>query len=675
MGLFGVERIKLPSDISVEEAVALYETDPNVEYAEPNYIIHFMAMPNDPNFEELWGLHNEGQDVNGVTGTADADIDAPEAWDITTGSSDVIIAVTDSGVAHFHPEINPNRWVNSVELNGAGGVDDDGNGYVDDIYGWDFWDNDGNPEDHNSHGTHVAGTIAARGNNVVGITGVNWNAKIMALRVGGMVGTAGDATDAIIYAVDNGADIINASWGGPDYSQTVYNAIVYANDQGILLVCAAGNEGTDNDSTRNYPTCYEVDNIISVAATDQDDSLVSFSNYGVTSVDVGAPGENVYSSIPEFTCGTPVVLYTENFDPFPAGWGSGGDNCTWDFASGTGFGGTNCLEDSPGGNYDNDTFSFMGYGTPFTPVKNHRYTLSFNIKADLENSFDLLWLAGSEDGVNWFNPDLELWCLDNYYTGTTVGFIDHTFNLTAMADILPRFYFGFGLFSDDSITRDGVYIDNLELYREPQNISSYSYDYYAGTSMSAPHVSGVAALVKAQNLNYTHIQIRDAIVNTVDILPSLSGKVATGGRVNAFKAVTYLAPTAHVVATAGEGSVTLSWNANRESALTGYKVLYGSTAAFGMESNVGKVTIHEVTGLMGGTKYHFAIRALGNFPVEGLLQGALSETVTATPSAPDDDGGGGGGCFIGTAAFAAPVEAHVKVLRKFRDFFLLTNLL
>ncbi|HID31356.1 MAG TPA: hypothetical protein EYP19_15335, partial [Desulfobacterales bacterium] len=169
-----------------------------------------MAIPNDPSFEELWGLHNRGQQVNGVTGTANADIDAPEAWDITTGSDNVIIAVLDSGVAYLHPEINPNIWKNSAEIAGNPNVDDDNNGYTDDFYGWDFWANDNDPQDYNSYCTHVSGTIAARGNNGSAITGVNWNAKIMAVRIGGATGSIGDATEAITYAVDNGAVLINA---------------------------------------------------------------------------------------------------------------------------------------------------------------------------------------------------------------------------------------------------------------------------------------------------------------------------------------------------------------------------------------------------------------------------------------------------------------------------------
>jgi len=643
----GVRRIKLPSDISVKEAVAHYKMDPNVEYAEPNYVIHFAAMPTDSDFSELWGLHNTGQQVNGVTGTYDADIDAPEAWDITTGSDNVIIAVLDSGVAYLHPEINPNIWLNNAESNGTGGLDDDNNGYVDDIYGWDFWANDNNPEDYNSHGTHVSGTIAARGNNGVAITGVNWNAKIMALRMGGVVGVVGDATAAIVYAVDNGADIINASWGGPNFSQSLYDAINYANDHGVLFVAAAGNGGRDgigdnNDQTPSYPSSYNLPNIMAVAATDQDDNLTSFSNYGVASVDLAAPGENVYSTIPEFSSGSRVVLYTEDFDPAPSGWIGGGTNFSWSFVAGTGDGGSNSLEDSPGGNYLNNTDSFVGFagsGTPFSPVKDNYYKLSFRIKGDLEYEYDYLFLVGSEDGTNWFLPDAV-----NIRTGSTNGFVNDSFNLTAMADLLPGFYFGFGLMSDASVTQDGVYIDNLELYREPIIISSYDYDYYPGTSMASPHVAGVAGLVKAQNPKYTHLQIRNAILNTVDYNSSLSGKVVTEGRVNAFNAVIYLAPPTNLIAEAyGDGFVTLSWDANNEKALTSYEILYTDPSGISSELNVGNVTNYIVSGLINETRYDFSVRPIGYFPIVGVIEGPYSTSIAETPSSPGAGGGGGGG--------------------------------
>ena len=678
----GVRRISLPSDISVNEAIAQYKMDPNVQYAEPNYIIHFTAMPNDSAFGELWGLHNTGQQVNGVTGTHDSDIDAPEAWDITTGSNNVIIAVLDTGVAYNHPEISPNIWKNNAELNGTAGVDDDNNGYVDDIYGWDFWANDSNPEDYNSagHGTHVSGTIAARGNNGAGITGVNWNAKIMALRVGGVVGAVGDATSSIIYAVDNGAKIINASWETPTYSQPLRDGISYANNHGVLFVAAAGNGGSDNngdnnDQTPNYPCSYNLPNIIGVAATDQDDNLTNFSNYGEVSVDVAAPGVNVYSTIPEFTSGAKVVLYTEDFDPPLSNWVGGGTNFSWDFVAGTGDGGSNCLEDSPGVNYLNNTDSFAGLGTPFSSVKDNYYTLSFRINADLDSGKDLLLLSGSIDGNTWST-------VGSYLTGSTGGFVDASFDLTLMADLLSDFYFGFWLHSDASITKDGVYIDNLELYREPVIISSYDYDYYPGTSMASPHVAGVAGLVKAQNPNYTHIQIRNAIFNTVDSLNSLSGKVSTGGRVNAFKAVTYIAPPPNFSVLAEDGSVTLNWNANSESAVTSYEVSYGETMALGPDIDVGNVTTYEINGLTNGTKYYFGVHAVGVFPGIGSLDGTDSDIKAGTPNVPVNpgdgapvvaDGGGGGGCFIATAAYGSMMEPHVKILRNFRDRFLLHN--
>lgn len=650
-----VRRIKLPSDISVEEAITHYETDPNVEYAEPNYIIHFMKMPNDSDFQKLWGLHNTGQEVNGVTGTSDADIDAPEAWDITTGSSEVIIAVADTGVAHQHPDINDNIWVNSAELNGAGDVDDDANGYVDDIYGWDFWDNDATPNDYNTHGTHIAGIIAALGNNNEAITGVNWTAKIMALRIGGVVGTVGDAAAAIIYAADNHAHIINASWGGPDFSQTEYDAIDYANDHGVLLVAAAGNVGENNDVTPEYPASYDLPNIISVAATDQDDSLAEFSNYGINSVDVAAPGVNIYSTIPEFSYGTPVEIYNEDFELYPTEeWVQGGTSTDWQFVSGTGFENSVCLEDSPGedsqvGYYSNNTESFAGYSTSFSSEKNNRYTLSFKLKAYLKDDVDFLALMGSADGDIWFAPDVYFINLGNYRTGTTSGFIDDTFDLTALADVLPSFYFGFGIFSNESVTDDGVYIDNLKLYREPINISSnYSYKYEKGTSMAAPHVSGLAALIWADDSNLTYTQVKNFILNGVDTKPNLEGKILTGGRINANNSILNApSPPSNLFTTAiSIIQIDLSWTDNSYGE-TGFKI-ERKTGTAGTYSQIAIVTAdtesYSDIALIESTAYYYRVRAYNSSSNSSYS----NETNATTPSA-SSGGGGGRNCFITTA--------------------------
>ncbi len=171
--------LELEQGVNVLDAVSEYSKDPDVEYAELNYIVHISAMPNDPSFSNLWGLHNTGQ----TGGTADADIDAPEAWDLETGNRGVVVAVIDTGVDYNHEDLAANMWTNAGETNCSDGIDDDANGYIDDCLGWDFYNNDNDPYDDHSHGTHCSGTIAAVGDNGIGIAGVNWNLKIMPLKL------------------------------------------------------------------------------------------------------------------------------------------------------------------------------------------------------------------------------------------------------------------------------------------------------------------------------------------------------------------------------------------------------------------------------------------------------------------------------------------------------------
>jgi len=298
-----VQLVKLRNSLTAREAIEMYKQDPSVEYAEPNYKLYALdVLPNDPRFNDLWGLHNTGR----FGGTPGADIGALEAWQTTTGGSDVVVAVIDSGVEYNHEDLSANMWTNDAELNGSPWIDDDGNGYVDDIYGIDAVNKDSDPMDDEGHGTHCSGTIGAVGDNGIGVVGVNWDTRIMALKFIGPdgIGLAGDAIECLEYAIDmkqnygHNIRVINGSWGGGEYSQSMYDTIQAAKDADILFVAAAGNDAQDNDTFSNYPSSYALPNIISVAATDQNDALGLFSNWGLTSVDVAAPGVNIVSSTP-----------------------------------------------------------------------------------------------------------------------------------------------------------------------------------------------------------------------------------------------------------------------------------------------------------------------------------------------------------------------------------------
>ncbi len=316
IGEIAVTRLRLGADVEVEDAVQRLQQLSQVEYAEPNYLFHTMeVMPNDSRFGELWGMNNTGQSG----GTADADIDAPEAWQIQTGSREVLVAVIDTGIDYTHPDLAANIWTNPNEVPNNG-VDDDNNGFVDDVRGWDFANNDNDPMDDNLHGTHVAGTIGAVGNNGMGVAGVNWEVSLMPLKFlnANGSGSTADAVKAVLYAANNGARIMSNSWGGGGFSQALRDAIELANTKGALFVAAAGNEGNNNDQIPNYPSNYDVSNVVAVAATDRDDGLADFgggggggdgcgctlavagvgSNYGPTTVDLGAPGEDILSTVP-----------------------------------------------------------------------------------------------------------------------------------------------------------------------------------------------------------------------------------------------------------------------------------------------------------------------------------------------------------------------------------------
>jgi len=290
-----IVKIKIPRGERVKDVIKRLEKDPNTLYAEPNYLYNFDIVPNEPDFNLFYNLNNTGQ----LGGTIDADIDAPEAWNFTTGTQDVVVAVIDSGVDYNHADLSQNIWKNPGEIPNNG-IDDDNNGFVDDLYGWDFGTNDNDPMDTANHGTHVAGIIGAIGNNSIGTVGINWNVKLMLLKVADAYNQVpvSAVIDALEYAISNGARIANNSYGGLPYSQALRDTIQQADGAGILFIASAGNFGIDNDLSPYYPASYDLPNIIAVAATDKNDLLASFSNYGTTSVDLGAPGKSIYSTLP-----------------------------------------------------------------------------------------------------------------------------------------------------------------------------------------------------------------------------------------------------------------------------------------------------------------------------------------------------------------------------------------
>ena len=291
----GLRRVEIDADADWEATLAAYQQDPNVLYAQADHRVSLQLVPDDPFFDVLYAMDNTGQG----DGLLDADIDAVEAWDVTTGSRDTIVAVIDTGVDYNHPDLAANMWTNENEIPGNR-IDDDKNGFVDDIHGYDFVSNDGNPMDDHYHGTHVAGTIGAVGNNGIGVTGVNWQVSIMALKFldADGFGYESDAIAALNYAVANGAVISNNSWGGGGFSSAMFSAIENARAKGHIFVAAAGNDGWNNDLDPFYPASYKLDNIVSVAATDDNDELAWFSNFGATSVDLAAPGVNIHSTAP-----------------------------------------------------------------------------------------------------------------------------------------------------------------------------------------------------------------------------------------------------------------------------------------------------------------------------------------------------------------------------------------
>lgn len=539
-----VRYYKLPSSLTVLDAIKILSQSPIVESVEPNYYRRPMFIPTDAHFRDQWGLHNTGQTVNGRNGVADIDINWPEAMDLFQANGPVIVAIIDSGIALDHPELIQNAWTNSAEI-ASNGMDDDGNGYVDDVIGWDFFDSDNIPLDENGHGTLVASTIAASMDNGEGGVGVEPFAHVMALRALNDFGRGASGRTSIAnfiesstYAARMGARIINASFGGAPFSPYESDQIDWLDSQGILLIAAAGNGGNDfqgdnNDLLPVYPASYPGSNIIAVAAVDRTGELAAFSNFGATSVDLAAPGTDMFGAdVSHF------ATYSESFETGAPGWTVGqnpGSSSTLDWSLYLDGLGRTWITDSVGNfggvfDYLPNTDSWVK--SPVITVPALGPQLSYRVWHAL-TIFDIMGVEVSTDGINWDLVDYVLgFSADACPSCATNAGSIRSIDLSAYAG--QSVQIRFRLYSDGLFQSDGAYIDDVAL----SEVGLFQFDgtqfrFNDGTSFSAPLVSGVAALLMAQRPDLTHHQIRQLIIDHVTTTAGLAGQVVSGGRLNA----------------------------------------------------------------------------------------------------------------------------------------------
>ena len=519
----GAEVVKLPASLPVQAADQAFEQSPHVLYAEPDYHVYASAAPTDPRYAELWGLNN----------ATDADIDAPEAWNITTGSTAVTVGVVDTGIAYNHPELSTQIWANPGESGAlaTNGLDDDANGKVDDFRGWDFIANDNNPLDFQGHGTHVAGTIGARANNAYGIAGVNWNVRLMPLRAldGNGSGSSSALASAFAYAGAKGAKVVNASLGGGGPQPQIVTDAVNGAPR-TLFVVAAGNGGgdgvgDDNEVTPEWPCNIASANLICVAATGNTDSLTGFSNFGATSVDLAAPGASILSSLPAY-----ATVFSEGFETSLASWTSGGVNNSWARATPAPTGSYR-VSDSPAGDYLANTNSWLRTLNGINLSGRVGCRADYSLALDTESDYDFLYVEGARSAT------ASTWTELNAHSGWTNDEYDAWSDDASAFDGASAAYLRFRLSSDYSVQYGGAELDNVRVRCLSSTFGASDFASWNGTSMATPHVAGVAALVWAKNPAATVAQVRSALLAGVDKKAGLTGKVASGGRLNAFNAL------------------------------------------------------------------------------------------------------------------------------------------
>lgn len=536
LGAGGFEQVQLPDGKNIDLAIQEFLSDPNVEAAQPNYIYKTLAtVPNDTQYGKLWGLKNTGQTVNNTglggpdshrspnTGTSGLDMNLESAWDLITDCSSVVVAVVDTGVNFTQEDLVDNIWDGNVGSYPNGG--------------YDFVLGSNAMSDPNGHGTHVAGTIGAAGNNGMGTTGVCWNAKIMGVRV--MDATGSGTTSRIVqgvnFAVTNGAKVINLSVGGSGYDSAFSTAITNARTNGVVIVAAAGNDGANNDAsgTPTYPCNYTQDNVICVAALTQSYGLASFSNYGATSVDVGAPGVNIASAWP----GTHTTT-TETTTGW-SGWTLAGD---WAYNNAF----TNIKGISNPSTYDSSAATYANSADDiayksFNLAGGQVATLEFGLVMDLASG-DGFSVACKNDGTSPFTAGTTV---QSAVTGSTDGYIE-TLDYEITSCMSATTSIGYRLTSNGAGVDLGLMVGNMSVKTLTYN--STTYNLISGTSMATPHVAGLAALLFAYNPSFTYADVVSAIKNSGDTVTALSGKTTTGRGVDAYQALLYISPPSGVTA-------------------------------------------------------------------------------------------------------------------------------
>lgn len=638
IGGTNIHRVRLSPDISVNQARAVYANHPDVLYAEPNYRLQTQAMPNDPGFSRQWGLKNIGQVVEGYVGTPGADLDSTLAWDITSGSQTVVVAVLDSGCDYNHPDLAANMWTNSGEIDGNG-IDDDGNGFIDDYYGWDFSDGDADPMDATGHGTHVAGIIAAKGDNNTGISGVAWQARIMAVRFINAFGAGytDDAIQAIHYAAAQGARIINCSWGGGSPSAALRDEMAQTN---ALFICAAGNQAEDADLQGFYPATFDLDNILAVAASDQMDRLTYFSNYGTISVDVAAPGIRIFS----LQNGRQMMWQDAFSDRDLTGWTTGGAPDTWGVADPPGVADAPALSTSPHQNYAHDADMWarlpeMDLSLTSSPA------LALQIIGATESDADLLSIEASNDGIQWVTAPLIMG--NTIVSGGISGTVPYWMPL--MVDLNPwegasqlqlRLHFE----SNSSVTQTGFYMDDFELSTAA---AQDSYAYLDGTSMAAAFASGVAALILAQDPELAVHDIKTIIEASVDVDINLMAELVSGGRINALNALTLLDNVSLSVGTTASDRISLSWTT--QGALDSQVIIerraQGQTGFEPVAWVDADRNGYVDAALVPDSTYYYRVRAEMDGR-SGYSNQTLATTLEASTTPNGGGGSSGGGCFL-----------------------------